>query len=129
MIERPPYRLGENGEDVHEMPCEAINRKMIAICNNKQAEFLKLGEHDYYSLNIFKEGDNRNNKEFYDKLVNFSKCISDGVTAASKLFKETLLTLFKSIVEMGSCKPCEDKLINIFDMFLAKYSIESPQKK
>jgi hypothetical protein len=71
VIERPPYRLGANNEKEYESPYLSINMRTKEICNNPEAEFIELRENDFYKLNIFKEGDNTNNRKFYDKLCEY----------------------------------------------------------
>ncbi len=59
---------------------------------------MRLNEHSYYTLNVFKEGDNAKNKEFYLKLLEINHRIADGVTAAIKLFQKTLFTIVQTVV-------------------------------
>jgi hypothetical protein len=128
VIERPSYRKGSNGEDKHEAPYNAINKRMQDICNNN-SEFLKISEFNYDSPDIFKAGDNTKNAEFYHILLKIIDRITEGVSAASNLFTSTFFVLLRSIVTEGKCKPCENELINIFDIFLGKYSVDTPQKR
>ncbi len=56
-----------------------MNKRAKKICNDKDAEFMELGENDYYTLNIFKAGDHENNEKFYNKLKSFNSTIAKGV--------------------------------------------------
>lgn len=53
---------------------------------NHEAEFIKLKESDYYTLNIFKEGDNINNKAFLNKIDEYMLGITKRIEQASKVF-------------------------------------------
>jgi len=61
--------------------------------------------------------------------MHINQKIDAGVAAAGDLFKETLSIVIRSILREGKVSPCKDELINIFDIFLAKHSIDTPQKR
>ena len=103
-----------------------MNLKTKDIMINQQAEFIKLKESDYYSLNIFEEGDNVNNNAFLHKMEEYNMNIWEKIEQASQVFKEIIVQLTRSVVVE---KSCEMELISTIDIFLAKHSIKTPDKK
>jgi hypothetical protein len=60
---------------------------------------MELKRNDYYSLNIFKEGDNENNLHFYNKLKDYVATIEKGLKRACKTFQTIVERLIQSILE------------------------------
>lgn len=60
---------------------------------------MELKDHDYYTLNIFKEGDNENNNKFYNKLKEFVWAIEKGVGKACTVFKKVVEKLIHAVLE------------------------------
>lgn len=94
--------------------------------NNQQAEFVKLTDIEKKTLDIFKMGDNHRNKEFLDKMESYIHGSVEKFEEASRVFKEIIAELTKSVVEE---KSCEHKLIGRIDLFLSQHNIDSPDKK
>lgn len=103
-----------------------MNLKTKDIMMNNEAQFIKLKESDYYMLNIFKQGDNQNNKAFLGKIDEYMHSIVNLMDRAYKLFAEMILQLTKSVVIE---KSCELELMSLIDIFLAECSIDTPDKK
>lgn len=77
-------------------------------------------------LNIFKPGDNQNNKAFLGKIDEYMHSIASLMDRAYKLFAEMILQLTKSVVIE---KSCELELMSLIDIFLAECSIDTPDKR
>ncbi len=63
-----------------------MNKRTREICHDSEAQFMQLGQNDYYTLNIFKEGDQENNKHFFEKLKTFLDAIRKGVKNGFKAY-------------------------------------------
>lgn len=126
VIEKPEYRQSANGESKYEEPYIGMNLKTKEIMMNQQAEFIKLKDIDYKTLNIFKMGDNAKNNAFLSKMEEYMQGIVERMRHAAKVFKDIIAELTKSVVVE---KSCEFELISVIDLFLANHSIETPDKK